>query len=330
MRTEDEANDTETTTMKIIDDNTIDTNDTTTVDTTEALGAPESSNDNGTSVATPDTTFLLLHDSVVRPVVGTLKRYGVEPQDMSDAIAEVQMLALEAARRGKMPADAGEWRALCTTIAARWAIEGLRDQEVRDRYEDGLCEEADAYMKPTLEWEGRDPVDTKRYLAVLKGLFDSGQMPEGGAEILWGEAEDVPLQEIGDELGITERAVRGRLARMRAKFAARLAELGMLTILVLLVGVMLGTQVGDIALWDGAKPDVPVHIVTQQERAAELRDEGIEACESREWEECLARLDRAAKIDPAGDDEPEVQEARRRAEEGEALQRMPRLEAKPR
>jgi DNA-directed RNA polymerase specialized sigma24 family protein len=310
--------------MKTIDDDTIDTNDT-----TEALGAPGSSNDNGTSVATPDTTFLLTHDSVVRPVVGTLKRYGVEPQDMSDAIAEVLTLALEAARRGKMPADAGEWKALCTTIAARWAIEGLRDLEVRDRHEDGLCEEPDAYMKPTLDWEGRDPVDTKRYLAVLKGLFDSGQMPEGGAEILWGEAEEVGQDETAEELGICQATLRSRLFRMRQIFRERLAELGMLTILVL-VGAMLGTQVGGVAMWDGPKPDVPVHIVTPQERAAGLRHEGLDACEKKLWEECLERLDLAAKIDPAGDVEPEVQEARRRAEEEEDLQRMPRLEAKPR
>jgi DNA-directed RNA polymerase specialized sigma24 family protein len=324
--TEDTTNDTETTTMKTIDDDTIDTNDTT---TTEALGTPDSSNDNGTSVATPDTTFLLTHDSVVRPIAGTLKRYGVEPQDMSDAIAEVQTLALEAARRGKMPADAGEWKALCTTIAARWAIERLRDQEVRDRYEDGLCEEPDAYMKPTLEWEGRDPVDTKRYLAVLKGLFDSGQMPEGGAEILWGEAEEVGQDETAEELGICQATLRSRLFRMRQIFRERLAELGMLTILVL-VGAMLGTQVGGVAQWGGAKPDVPVHVVTPQERAAGLRHEGMEACEERRWEECLERLDRAARIDPVGDQALEVQEARRLAEEGEEEQRPLRLEAKPR
>jgi len=154
--------------MNIIDDNDIDTNDTndtTTIDTTEALGVPESSNDNGTTIATPDTTSLITLDSVVRYVAGTLRRYGVEMQDMPDA-------------------DAGEWRALCTTIAARWATDGLREKEVADKYDAGLCDEPDAYVKPTLEWEGRDPVDTKRYLAVLKGLFDSGQMPEDGAEII--------------------------------------------------------------------------------------------------------------------------------------------------
>jgi DNA-directed RNA polymerase specialized sigma24 family protein len=311
--------------MKTIDKKTIDT-----TDTTEALGTPEGTNDNGTSVATPDTTHMLADREVVHYVIGTLRRYHVERQDLADAIGEVQVATLEAARRGRMPASREEWKALATTIAARQQMDRLRDEEVSGKYDEGLVvEDADAYEKPTLHWEQRDPVDTKRYLEVLKGLFDSGQMPEDGAEILWGEAEGVPLEEIGEELGITERAVRGRLARMRAKFAAKLAELGMLSILVLL-GVMLGTQVGAIAVWDGARPDVPVHIVTPQERAAQLREEGIGACDERRWDECLVLLDHAASIDPAGDDAPEVWQARRHALEAKEERSLPQIEAKPR
>ena len=99
---------------------------------------------------------------------------------------------------------------------------------MRDKYDAGLCDDADAYVRPTLHWEHADPVDTKRYLAVLKELFDSGQMPEHGAEILWGEAEEVPHAEIAAEIGVTTTVVDNRLFRMRARFRARLAALGML------------------------------------------------------------------------------------------------------
>ncbi|HEX3343026.1 MAG TPA: winged helix-turn-helix transcriptional regulator, partial [Polyangiaceae bacterium] len=74
---------------------------------------------------------------------------------------------------------------------------------------------------------GRDPVDTKRYLAVLKDLFDSGKMPEHGGEILGGDADGIPQAEIAEETGLTERQVKQRLKQMRERFARRLDELGL-------------------------------------------------------------------------------------------------------
>jgi len=107
----------------------------TTIDTTDTLDSPESSNDNGTCIATPDTTFLLGHREVVRYILGALRHYHVERQDLADALAEVQVAALEAARRGRMPASIAEWKALATTIAARQQIDRLREEEVNAKLE---------------------------------------------------------------------------------------------------------------------------------------------------------------------------------------------------
>jgi hypothetical protein len=71
-------------------------------------------------------------------------------------------------------------------------------------------------------------VDRTDELCRLAQLFDAGKMPEGGAEILWGEAEGVPHEEIAAELGISRTAVGNRLYRMRTKFRTRLAELRMI------------------------------------------------------------------------------------------------------
>ncbi len=207
---------------------------------------PAAGNDNAAPTPIRDTTPLVAHESLVRYVRATLRRYGVEPQNMADAVAEVQADAIEAARTKWMPDTLAEWKALAVTIAARRAIDRLREAEVRDKYDAGLCDDADRYHRPTLHWEHRDPVDTKRYLAILKDLFDSGQMPEDGAEILWGEADEVPHAEIAGELGVSENTVRLRLFRMRAKFHAKLVSLGMLTLLLLLLGVLLAPA-GDVA-----------------------------------------------------------------------------------
>jgi DNA-directed RNA polymerase specialized sigma24 family protein len=203
-------------------------------------------NDNATPGGTLDTTRLAATKPVVTYVRTTLRRYGVAWRDMADAIAEVQADSIEAARTKRMPANAAEWKALAATIAVRWAIDRLREAEVRAKYDAGLCEDANLYSSSTLHWEQRDPVDTKRYLAILKDLFDSGEMPENGAEILWGEAEGVPHAGLAAELGVSENTVRLRLFRMRAKFRAKLAALGMLTLMLLLLGILVA-PVGEVA-----------------------------------------------------------------------------------
>ncbi len=195
---------------------------------------------------------------------------------MADAIAEVQADAIEAARARRMPATVAQWKALAATIAARWAIDRLREAEANERYDAGLCEDPDAYLRPTLYWEHRDPIDTKRYLAVLKELFDSGQMPEHGAEILWGEAEEVPHAETAAELGISEGLVRKRLFRMRQKFRARIASLGLLTLVLLLFLSSLLTSVGSVS---APNPGTPAPEVDPQPpaRCLPVPDAGLEA-----------------------------------------------------
>jgi DNA-directed RNA polymerase specialized sigma24 family protein len=190
-------------------------------------------NDNAVRGGIPDTTQLVARPEVVRYVRAMLARYGIPPQDMADAIADVQADSIEAARAQRMPATLEQWKALAAKIAVCWAVDRLREAEVRDKYDAGPCDDADAYLRPTLYWEHRDPVDTKKYLAVLKDLFDSGQMPEHGAEILWGEAEEIPHEEIAAELGVTRNVVRNRLFRMRARFRAKLGALGLLALLLL-------------------------------------------------------------------------------------------------
>jgi hypothetical protein len=119
-------------------------------------------------------------------------------------------------------------------------------------------------------WEQRDPVDTKGYLAVLKDLFDCGQMPEQGAEILWGEAEDVPHAELAAELGVSETVIRGRLFRMRATFRAKFASLGMLTLLLLLLLAMLASVggTGRSPRKEPVEPAPPVRLLPERDGVA--------------------------------------------------------------
>jgi DNA-directed RNA polymerase specialized sigma24 family protein len=184
-------------------------------------GAPDSSNDNSSRRGIPDTTALINRAEVVAVIGAVLRGYRIPSQDMPDAIADVQLRAIALARKRAMPATLQQWKALARTLAVRWALKRKRQARHRRKYNVGPCEDADVFLSPTLHWEHRDPVDTKRYLAILKELFDSGQMPELGQEILQDAADEVPAKQTAEEIGISEPAVRKRLFRMRAKFRAR-------------------------------------------------------------------------------------------------------------
>jgi DNA-directed RNA polymerase specialized sigma24 family protein len=186
--------------------------------------------------APPDTTALVTRKEVVGAITGTLVRHG-RRRLLDDDVPEVQTRALEAARRGPMPRDVGEWKALAATIAERFALDEKEKAETRRKYAPDLREYPGAFGTVPRErlW---DPVDAKRYLAVLKDQFDRGEMPERGAEILWGVAEELSCEEIAEETGLTCSQVKGRIERMRRAFRRRLAEMGTLAAL-LVVGMHL-------------------------------------------------------------------------------------------
>ncbi len=50
--------------------------------------------------------------------------------------------------------------------------------------------------------------------------------------------------------------------------------------------------------------------------AAELRQKAIAACDAEQWTTCLADLDQARALDPAGDDAPDVKAMREQARRG--------------
>ena len=332
--------------MNTIDDNQDTKLGITDVHATLPTPAAGGVNDNAEVGGIEDTTALACHREFIDTITGTLVRRGRRGvQQLEDDIPQVQMLTIAAARRGPMPKNLGEWKALGGTIAARYARGERKKAKARQVYDAGLCEDPEEHG-PLERAHARDPVDVKRYLAILKDLFDAGKMPEWGAEILWGAAEEVPQKEIAEETGLSESQVRHRLAQMRRVFARRLAQLGMLTVLVA-VGVVVGGPLGGVAAndvgverGDGgveqaeaaraavASASAVVKLVTREERAKVLREEAAVACEEGKWGECLAGLDEARGLDQRGDAEEGVQAARRRAEEGVEDEEM-RMSAKP-
>jgi DNA-directed RNA polymerase specialized sigma24 family protein len=168
---------------------------------------------------------LLVDSAIVESIEGTLLRRGIPGQDLEDAVAEVQRRAVHAAVRGRAPTTIPTLRALCLRIARDYAIDETRKQQVRAKYDVGLCEDPDAYAND--QDDGRDPVDRRRLLGILREQIANGEMPEHAEAILVAAAEGVPRRVLADELGLTERAVEGRLLAMRRRFRVKLGELGL-------------------------------------------------------------------------------------------------------
>jgi DNA-directed RNA polymerase specialized sigma24 family protein len=182
-------------------------------------------NDNALCAGAADTTLLANHPAFLERVRRTLIRQG-RRRYLENDVPEVQLRAIEAARVGPMPPDLPRWKGLGRRIAKLYAIDERRKWDVRAKYDEGLCEEPDANGPIEVE-RGRDPVDTKRYLGVLKDLFDRGEMPDMGGEILWDAAEDVPQEETAAETGLSEQSVKRRLKRVRERFSRKLDDLGL-------------------------------------------------------------------------------------------------------
>lgn len=170
---------------------------------------------------------LLVHPDNVAYLRATLLGCGIARRDLEDVLQDVYVKALTAFERGVAPADLGEMKALCAKIAREHAIEVLRKVRRRSRDLAADCE-VDEITPLGPANAQRDPVDAGRQLEVLAQLFREGRMPKDGVDILEGIACGCTMQEVGEDLRITQWAVRGRIDTMRKKFRERMEELGLL------------------------------------------------------------------------------------------------------
>jgi DNA-directed RNA polymerase specialized sigma24 family protein len=172
------------------------------------------------------TNQLLTDPEVAAAIRGVLLAMGVRKQDVQDGVQDVYVKVLTALGKGAAaPDDVGAMRALCVTVAKNKVIDEGKKAAKRKKDFVGPCD-PDEYTPLEYGAEMRDPVDAGRQLEVLAQLFRDGRMPEHGVDILEGVASRCTHQEIGDDLGITDRAVERRLGVMRRTFRSRMARLG--------------------------------------------------------------------------------------------------------
>ena len=130
------------------------------------------------------------------------------------------------------------------------------------------------------------------------------------------EGEGEKLESIAESEKLPPPRVRQRVSRLRRHFkenwqreVALLAALGVIVSAILVY-----------VLRPRHEPDVITHDVVDP-RAEPMRRAALEKCAANDWQNCLDGLDTAKRLDPAGDDSPEIQKARQAA--GDALKTAP-------
>jgi DNA-directed RNA polymerase specialized sigma24 family protein len=183
------------------------------------------------------TIQMIHHPEVIRPIRTTLRSFGVEQQDLEDGVAEVQTRTLEYLRGKPLPTETGQWVALCVTVARSWRLDEKEKQRTDEKYCEGLCEDPDERIGIEPEAGACELLDARRMLRELEQMFDAGEMPEKGDEILDCVQAGMTYPETAAELGITAETARMRLRRMRQLFKAHLGRLGIMGMLVVLTAL---------------------------------------------------------------------------------------------
>jgi DNA-directed RNA polymerase specialized sigma24 family protein len=140
---------------------------------------------------------------------------------------------------------------------------------------------------------------------------------EGGGE---------KLAHIAADAKVSPEVVRQRVSRMRRfmrdKWAAELAAVAVIVTAAVVLWLVLRK---DEPVAQPLPQPAPEHLEPdpRMEQARELRQGALRECERAEWQRCLAGLDEAAKLDPEGDRDDVVQDARREAAEAMSQKKGP-------
>lgn len=245
-----------------------------------------------------------LSDTRLREAVAAVVRRLVPPDEVDDVVQAAFTEALAAQNTPEAPDDLRRW----VTGIARHKAADLHRRRRREQV--GDTPEVEAPSGPQsaselLRWAERELPDGDGAHQTLDWM-----LREGAGE---------KLESIAESEQIPAPRVRQRVARLRKHFRERWAAQTAIGAAVL---IALG-----VALWAWRKMSPPERIVRDVpsstvpfqndgdpiQRARELRKVAFEDCKNESWQRCIDGLDDAAKLDPEGDKNDEIRQARQAA-----------------
>jgi DNA-directed RNA polymerase specialized sigma24 family protein len=261
---------------------------------------------------------------VQEAIKSRLRLRRVRRQDLEDLAGDVTQALFEM----KNPPPTLErciWAA--RDIADKQFVDEVRSDVVRTKVDVGTTDSADEHAgtADALPLAPAPVVHEEKHLAVEAALTD-GTIGDRAVKMLQMHASGMTHALIAKKLGCSPATVANTLslarADIRASWARRAAKLGLLAVLGLVVsfGAMKREQLAamfrpveagpvDSAVARPAPPPDP--------RIAQLRERARQACAEYDSIGCEIALDEARKLDPAGEDTPEVKAMREGIKNGD-------------
>ncbi|HEY3256180.1 MAG TPA: sigma-70 family RNA polymerase sigma factor [Polyangiaceae bacterium] len=251
----------------------------------------------------PDDRGRRLADPRLRREVEAVVKRRVRADDADDIVQAALADVLSAAR---VPEDAEEFRRFVFAVTRNKVFDHFRRR-----------------MREVPEEAGHEPAASEEPLSARDILrWAEGKLPDPEAEhtLHWmlREGDGEKLEQIARDANLPAPRVRKRVSRLRRFLRERWAAELMLGALGL--ALLTPLAVYYYRQWFPPPGVVeqppqlrPEQTLSPEARGRELRRLALEHCPQQAAQECLAGLDRARTLDPAGDSAAEVVNARRAA-----------------
>jgi DNA-directed RNA polymerase specialized sigma24 family protein len=244
-----------------------------------------------------------LGSTELRLMLERFARRRVRGEDVDDLVQTVLCDALAAP---VVPESASELR--------RWLI-GIARHKIADLHRRRGRERLGPLPEPA---EPAPPIEERALVGWAER--QAPRTPDAQQTLDWlaREGEGEKLATIADDERLPAAQIRQRVSRLRRLLRERwVAELAAVAAVALLVlGIWRLTRTDERGP-EAIRPE-PIETLTPPERppverARALRAEATAECNREQWPRCIELLDEAARLDPAGDELPAVEQLRQRA-----------------
>lgn len=224
----------------------------------------------------------------------------------ADAEDVVQTILCDAVASPRLPDEPQELRRFLIRVAHNKVVDHFRRNKRMSGEEPPEIEVAPA------------PIEARELVGWAEK--QAGKSGEAAKTLDWmaREGEGEKLESIAEEERVPATRVRQRVSRMRRWMKEKwLAELALVAAIgaVLFLILRPEPEPEPEVLLPEPVPSAPDPTPSPIEEGRRLRAEALKVCEAGDPYGCLKGLNEAAALDPAGDTAPEVQEARKKAEE---------------
>jgi DNA-directed RNA polymerase specialized sigma24 family protein len=252
-------------------------------------------------LVTAPSRATLLADTELRSALVRFVRSRLPAAEVEDVVQSTLTDALAATTAPTEPEELRRW------------VHGIARNKVAD-YHRKAGREVPRDPPPGAEPHADDaPHSARELLTWAERELPDGAEAQSTLEWMLREGDGEKLEHIAEEANLPAPRVRQRVSRLRRHLRARWAAAVAAALALALVGYAI-YRMGQPKPEDIAREVVPTP--SPEDRAAELRHEGLRLCKDEKWQHCLDALDRAKAIDPVGDTAEKIQEARRAAARG--------------